>query len=114
MAAFAGYLIAGIPDLNKMCAKWLYYYSLSNAYWDWINRIFTQATIQNIGADKYSEMPIIVSDIKTQTEIISYLDTKCAQIDSTIADKQHQLFILEQYKKSLIYEYVTGKKEVPA
>lgn len=111
-AAFAGYLIAGTPDVNKMLAKWLYYYSLSNAYWDWVDRIFTQATIQNIGADKYSNMPITVPNTITQKKIIDYLDEKCNEFDSIIAEKKQQLEVLEQYKKSLIYEYVTGKKEV--
>lgn len=55
-----------------------------------------------------------VPPLHEQRQIADYLDSKCAEIDSTIADKQHQLSILEQYKKSLIYEYVTGKKEVPA
>jgi type I restriction enzyme S subunit len=47
-----------------------------------------------------------------QKQIADYLDKKCAEIDSIIADKQAQLDIMEKYKKSLIYEYTTGKKEV--
>ena len=43
-----------------------------------------------------------------------YLDKKCTEINACIDDKQRQLEVLEEYKKSLIYEYVTGKKEVPA
>lgn len=49
-----------------------------------------------------------------QSQIADYLDKKCADIDSVIADKKSQLDTLEEYKKSLIYEYVTGKKEVSA
>lgn len=111
-AAFAGYLISAIPDKEKMQAEWLYYFSLSNAYWDWANQIFTQATIQNIGADKYSNLPIPIPSIDIQNAIVNYLNKKCAEIDDIITDKKKQLKILEQYKKSLIYEYVTGKKEV--
>ena len=48
-----------------------------------------------------------------QSRIASFLDSKCSEIDSIIESKQQQLATLEQYKKSLIYEYVTGKKEVP-
>lgn len=51
---------------------------------------------------------------KEQQQISDYLDTKCMDIDATISDKQKQLEILADYKKSLIYEYVTGKKEVPS
>lgn len=47
-----------------------------------------------------------------QDEIADFLDSKCSEIDSLIADKKRQLDILADYKKSLIYEYVTGKKEV--
>lgn len=47
-----------------------------------------------------------------QQEIADYLDSKCSQIEETIADKQKQIETLEEYKKTLIYEYVTGKKEI--
>lgn len=47
-----------------------------------------------------------------QQQIADYLDSKCSEIDTLIADKKRQLDILADYKKSLIYEYVTGKKEV--
>ena len=47
-----------------------------------------------------------------QQRIVPYLDEKCAQIDRLIALKQSKIEKLEQYKRSLIYEYVTGKKEV--
>lgn len=50
---------------------------------------------------------------KTQNAIVDYLNDKCAQIDTVISEKQKQLSTLDAYKKSLIYEYVTGKKEVP-
>ena len=56
---------------------------------------------------------VYVSDKLEQSKIVSYLDSKCSEIDSLIADKKRQLDILAEYKKSLIYEYVTGKKEVP-
>ena len=47
-----------------------------------------------------------------QTEIIDFLDKKCAEIDTLIAKKTTLLEEMENYKKSVIYEYVTGKKEV--
>lgn len=45
-------------------------------------------------------------------KIAAFLDSKCSEIDTIISSKQHQLEILASYKKSLIYEYVTGQKEV--
>ena len=47
-----------------------------------------------------------------QQAIVSYLDQKCTQIDKLISIKQKKIEKLQQYKKSLIYEYVTGKKEI--
>lgn len=54
-----------------------------------------------------------VFDEAEQKNIVEYLDEKCAEIELIIDDKQKQLYTLSEYKKSLIYEYVTGKKEVP-
>lgn len=51
-------------------------------------------------------------DVDEQREIIAYLDQKCAEIDTLITKKEQFLTELESYKKSMIYEYVTGKKEV--
>ena len=45
---------------------------------------------------------------------MKYLDDKCEQVDAIVSDKKAQLETLEEYKKSLIFEYVTGKKEVPS
>ena len=47
-----------------------------------------------------------------QVEIVAYLDKKCAEMDALIARKTALLEEMESYKKSVIYEYVTGKKEV--
>ena len=52
--------------------------------------------------------------LDVQQEIANHLDKKCAEIDAIIASKKAQLETLAEYKKSLIYEYVTGKKEVPS
>ena len=52
-------------------------------------------------------------NLREQQQIADYLDSKCAEIDSIIAEKKQQIETIEEYKKSLIFEYVTGKKEVP-
>lgn len=57
-------------------------------------------------------MPIILPPIDEQIEIANYLDSKCAAIDQAITDKTQQIETLKAYKSSLIYEYVTGKKQV--
>lgn len=64
-------------------------------------------------ADKFLNMYIVNPPIDEQSEIVSYLDEKTAAIDSLIQKKEQLITELEAYKKSLIYEYVTGKKEIP-
>ena len=61
----------------------------------------------------FNNFKVPVPPTEIQLEISIFLDTKIAEIDSIIDQKKEQLSILETYKKSLIYEYVTGKKEVP-
>lgn len=64
--------------------------------------------------DKVFDISIAIPESKKeQKQICDYLDTVCNEIEKIIAQKQEQLDILADYKKSLIYEYVTGKKEVP-
>lgn len=52
--------------------------------------------------------------IEEQSKIVAFLDSKCKEIESIIESKKQQLTVIDSYKKSLIYEYVTGKKEVSA
>ena len=73
-----------------------------------------KATIPHFTKDKLSNSPYIVWSIEERCEIADYLDSKCAAIDTLISKKQQFIDELTAYKKSLIYEYVTGKKEVPA
>ena len=63
-------------------------------------------------ADKFLNFPVVVPPVDEQKEIASYLNEKCRCIEVMIAKKQQYLTEIETYKKSLIYEYVTGKKEV--
>lgn len=57
-------------------------------------------------------MKYVIPPIQEQTAIATYLDAKCSQIDQLISLKESKIEKLQQYKRSLIYEYVTGKKEV--
>lgn len=67
---------------------------------------------QNISQEKIKQTWIPVPSPSEQQEIATYLDTKCAEIDRIIEKKEQLIEELGSYKKSLIYEYVTGKKEV--
>lgn len=62
---------------------------------------------------KLRDILYLLPPLEEQKAIADYLDSKCAEIDQIIEAKGQQLEALEEYKKSVIYEYVTGKKEVP-
>ena len=107
-ACFAGYLIKASCN-ERLLPMFLYYFTSSNSYENWKNSIFNQATIQNIGADKYCALPITTPSSEEQKRIISFLSPKVNQIDTSISEIEHQLSDLKSYKSSLITEAVTGK-----
>ncbi len=84
----------------------------------WMNQIFNAlgdaGVRSSLNVYELLEIKVPVPSIFEQHRIADYLDAKCARIDSIIQKKQKLLTNLDTYKKSLIYEYVTGKKEVPA
>lgn len=69
---------------------------------------------QDLRFSNFAQVPLYIPPLDEQRAIAAYLDAKCAEIDALIAQKQEQLDVLADYKKSVIYEYVTGKKEVPS
>lgn len=69
---------------------------------------------QSLNYSEFSKLMVFEPSYVEQVSIADYLDRKMIEIDTVIENKKEQNEILEQYKKSLIYEYVTGKKEVPA
>jgi type I restriction enzyme, S subunit len=107
-ACFAGYLIKASCN-KKLIPMFLYYFTSSNSYENWKNSIFNQATIQNIGADKYSILPIPLPSRSEQQKIVNYLNDKIDKIGNAISEQEHQLSDLKSYKASLITEAVTGK-----
>lgn len=76
----------------------------------YIDVVCNKATIPHFTKDKLSCVPFCLCG--EQEEIADYLDAKCAEIDKLIAKKEQLVKELESYKKSLIYEVVTGKREV--
>lgn len=111
-AAFAGYLIRAKINSAKALPKFIYYSTMSAGYEKWKETAVIQATIQNIGASRYNEYSLAIPPIAEQLRIIEFLDDKMEKIDSLMAEKQSLIGDLESYKKSLIYEVVTGKRRV--
>lgn len=102
--------------IDKACVKFVYYWltSANIRYYYSSLAVGTSSSMQNISQDQFYHAFIPSMDIIEQQEIADYLDKKCAAIDTLISKKQQFIEELTAYKKSLIYEYVTGKKEVPA
>ena len=78
----------------------------------YIDIVCNKATIPHFTKDKLSCVPFCLCLTGEQKEIADHLDAKCAEIDGLIAKKEQLVKELESYKKSLIYEVVTGKREV--
>ena len=109
------YRVFGLIDKDNYCCQY-YLYLMQMCY---TNRIFygLGQGVSGLGrwrlqADKFLNFSITVPSYEEQQEIANYLDKKCSAIDELIAKKEQYLSEIENYKKSLIYEYVTGKKEV--
>lgn len=68
---------------------------------------------QDLRYSNFVQVPLFAPPLEEQKEIADFLDGKCLEIDRLIISKQQFITELESYKKALIYEYVTGKKEVP-
>ena len=79
---------------------------------NYVDIVCNKATIPHFTKEKLSKVPLTLPPLAEQQSIATYLDSKCSEFDSIISDKQKQISTLEAYKKSLIYEYVTGKKKV--
>lgn len=101
-----------ITDKNKLIDEFVMYYICSYAGIGEINKISKASAQPSLSMETIRAIKIIIPTLKEQTEIVRYLDEKCIEIDDITTNKKEQLETLEQYKKSLIFEYVTGKKEV--
>lgn len=98
---------------DTLLPKFLEYLTVSDvgrSYFD-VTAIKT-TNLACTSSSKVLAFTIPLPSVEEQAEIVEALNTKCAGIDALIAKKQQYLTEIENYKKSLIYEYVTGKKEV--
>ena len=107
--------VGKITVSEEVVPKYIFYVLSSfigyKQFWD---IALMKSTRPELSIDEIKTLHVLLPKTKEeQQQIADYLDTKCSEIDSLIADKKRQLDILADYKKSLIYEYVTGKKEVP-
>lgn len=110
-ACFAGYLIkASLKESLK--PKFLAYYTKSGIYDNWKNSIFIQATIPNIGADKYANLMIPLPSMKEQIIIIQQLDKETEKLNNIIRTCKKKISLLQERKQIIINDVVTGKVKV--
>lgn len=103
-----------IPETDKVYAPFYKWFFKSSKY---INAIQSTTNLVRDGqAMRYAnfiKVPLFLIPMDEQRRISEYLDRVVAEVDNIISKKRTQLELLEQYKKATIYEYITGKKEVP-
>lgn len=109
-AYFPDSVVCFIPNKN---IRTLYLFYVFSSMKDEFTRTAIKSTQLNLNIDRVKEtfIPVTLS-VNEQCEIENYLESKCAEIDGLIAKKEQLVKELESYKKSLIYEVVTGKREV--
>ena len=112
----AGYIystgFAILTPTEKCNYRFLSYISKSEAFLIQVSLLSRGINYPSINTTDLLTISVVIPPIEEQQAIADYLDKKCAEIDSLIALKQSKIEQLKEYKKSLIYEYVTGKKEV--
>ena len=111
-ATFAGFLIRVRPFTDDLVPKFAKYYFRSNHHRYYLVKQMNLVTRASLGQDLLKSMPVLVPPKDEQISIAAYLDKKCGAIESSIEYKQRVIERLTAYKKSLIYEVVTGKKAV--
>lgn len=106
--------IGVITPLAKLNYRYLAYYLQSAIFNNLILKLLNGMGVPHLTQEVMNKTPILMPPKQEQVGIADFLDAKCFEIDSAIEAKKKQIGILDTYKKSLIYEYVTGKKEVPS
>ena len=99
---------------NILYNIFLKYWIISSGFQFFLQSLSTGSTAEGIKASKIFMLPLVLPPLPEQQRIAAYLDEKCARIDTLLAEKDELLDKLAEYKKSLIFECVTGKREVAA
>jgi len=111
-ACYAGYLIRLRVKLSLTLPEYLFYFTSSSSYQNWLDSIFIQSTIQNVSAEKYANLVITIPPIAEQRNIIIYLDHETTKIDALITQIREGIDKLKEYRTALISAAATGKIDV--
>ena len=115
VAPFDGLYSADMyPIESKLPTLFMVYSMLSTYFGSQVSLIIQdRVKMPKINQEELGEIKVAVPSQQEMLTIADYLDSKCSEIDALLQNYEYQIATLEEYKKSLIYEYVTGKKEVP-
>ncbi len=111
-ATFAGFVIRVRPFTEELLPDYSKYYFSSDAHRRFFVKEMNLVTRASLSQDLLKRLPVLIPPKEEQKEISDYLDKKCTAIDTAIEQKHKLIEKLTEYKKSLIYECVTGKKEI--
>lgn len=111
-ATFAGFLIRLRPYNEKITKEYAKYYFRSNHHRVYLVKEMNLVTRASLGQNLLKNMIVLLPPKEEQYKIADFLNRKCAGLEKIISDKLNLILKLTEYKKSLIYEVVTGKKEV--
>lgn len=111
-ATFAGFVIRVRPFTEDLIPDYSKYYFSSDAHRRFFVKEMNLVTRASLSQDLLKRLPVLIPSKDEQKEIADYLDKKCQAIDTAIEQKQKLIEKLTEYKKSLIYECVTGKKAI--
>ena len=97
---------------DRLIPRYLFYFLQSKPYQQQVQLGWTFGTQQNIGMRTLEKLKICLPPLDEQSQIVEYLDTRVGDMNNLISEKQDLIDDLQAYKKSLIYEVVTGKRRV--
>ena len=111
-AAYAGYLIRATINAKIINHEFVFQFTRSRAYLNWIGSSFIKATIQNISAEKYASLWITLPPRKEQESILKFIKSESEVINQAITRAQRQIELMREYHTRLISDVVTGQVDV--
>lgn len=109
-ATFGAFMMLFTPNI-EINSKFFYYLLNSNGF-EFYRGLFSTSTINQLTKNVFDNMVFPLPSPNEQEQIVDFLDNETERIDTLITEKENLISEYENYKKSMIYEYVTGKKRV--
>ena len=109
-ATFGAFMMLFTPNI-EINSKFFYYLLNSNGF-DFYRGLFSTSTINQLTKNVFDNMVFPLPSPNEQEQIVDFLDNETERIDTLITEKENVISEYENYKKSMTYEYVTGKKRV--